>query len=136
MVCSPGTHNTQYKGIALKWSDPPDVCKPNRRWRLYVFKGEEVADVYHVHREPSYLFGRERKVADIPTDHPSCSGQHAVLCYRVIERADLGGEVTQHIRWRCSSFRCSRCFFSLAPAPRALGLALYLSLSCSFGFLP
>jgi hypothetical protein len=29
-----------------------------------------------------YLFGRERKVADVPTDHPSCSKQHAVLQYR------------------------------------------------------
>ena len=29
-----------------------------------------------------YLFGRERKVADVPLDHPSCSSQHAVLQYR------------------------------------------------------
>jgi hypothetical protein len=29
-----------------------------------------------------YLFGRERRVADIPTDHPSCSKQHAVLQFR------------------------------------------------------
>lgn len=30
----------------------------------------------------SYLFGRERRVADVPTDHPSCSKQHAVLQFR------------------------------------------------------
>lgn len=29
-----------------------------------------------------YLFGRDRSVADIPTDHPSCSKQHLVLQYR------------------------------------------------------
>lgn len=38
----------------------------------------------YVHRQTSYLFGRERRVADIPTDHPSCSKQHAVLQYRLI----------------------------------------------------
>lgn len=38
-----------------------------------------------VHRQSAYLFGRERKVADIPIDHPSCSGQHAVLQYRQVE---------------------------------------------------
>lgn len=30
----------------------------------------------------SYLFGRERRVVDVPTDHPSCSKQHAVLQFR------------------------------------------------------
>lgn len=33
-------------------------------------------------RMSSYLFGRERRVADVPTDHPSCSKQHAVLQFR------------------------------------------------------
>ena len=28
------------------------------------------------------LFGRDRRVADIPTDHASCSKQHAVLLFR------------------------------------------------------
>lgn len=33
-------------------------------------------------RSSCYLFGRERRVADVPTDHPSCSKQHAVLQFR------------------------------------------------------
>lgn len=33
-------------------------------------------------RMSSYLFGRERRVVDVPTDHPSCSKQHAVLQFR------------------------------------------------------
>lgn len=37
---------------------------------------------YAICRQSSYLFGRDRKVADIPTDHPSCSKQHCVLQYR------------------------------------------------------
>jgi smad nuclear-interacting protein 1 len=28
------------------------------------------------------LFGKDRKVVDIPTDHPTCSRQHAVLVFR------------------------------------------------------
>lgn len=56
------------------------------RWRLYVFKGKEQLDEpLHIHRESHYLFGRNRKVADIPTDHPSCSQQHAVLQFRFVE---------------------------------------------------
>jgi hypothetical protein len=39
----------------------------------------------YVHRQSAYLFGRDRKVADVPTDHPSCSSQHAVLQYRLVE---------------------------------------------------
>jgi len=36
----------------------------------------------YIHRQSCYLFGRERRVADIPTDHPSCSKQHAVIQFR------------------------------------------------------
>lgn len=30
--------------------------------------------------------GKDRKVVDLPIDHPSCSRQHAVLQYRMIKR--------------------------------------------------
>jgi hypothetical protein len=39
-------------------------------------------DPLPIHRQSVYLFGRERRVADIPTDHPSCSKQHSVLQFR------------------------------------------------------
>ena len=42
----------------------------------------DLTEPLYVHRMTCYLFGRERKVADVPTDHPSCSKQHAVLQYR------------------------------------------------------
>jgi smad nuclear-interacting protein 1 len=45
-----------------------------------------------VHRSSAFLFGRERKVADIPVDHPSCSSQHAVLQYRLVSMASRDGE--------------------------------------------
>lgn len=48
---------------------------------LYV-KVEWLAEPLYIHRQTCYLFGRERRVADVPTDHPSCSKQHAVIQYR------------------------------------------------------
>ena len=47
--------------------------------------GEEAMPVLHIHRQSGYLLGRDRKVADIPVDHPSCSKQHAVLQFRSVE---------------------------------------------------
>jgi len=40
--------------------------------------------VMHIHRQSAYLIGKDRKIADIPVDHPSCSRQHAVLQYRMV----------------------------------------------------
>ena len=70
------------------------------------------AELFHVHRQSCYLFGRDRivrrppssslveaalltssslQVADIPVDHPSASKQHAVLQFRqVTERNEFG----------------------------------------------
>ncbi|KAG5192429.1 Smad nuclear interacting protein-like protein [Tribonema minus] len=79
-----GTGNV-YKGIVLKWTEPADARPPTRKWRLYVFKGEAIAQTLYVHRQSAYLIGRERKIADIPVDHPSCSKQHAVLQFRLKE---------------------------------------------------
>ncbi|KAJ2353668.1 hypothetical protein GGF43_003445 [Coemansia sp. RSA 2618] len=56
-------------GVELKYSEPAEARRPtDARWRLYVFKDGKDIDMHHV--------------ADIPTDHPSCSSQHAVLQYR------------------------------------------------------
>ena len=41
-----------------------------------------------------YLFGRDplrTSIADIPTDHPTCSKQHAVLQYRRVTRTSAEG---------------------------------------------
>ena len=40
----------------------------------------------HLHRQSAYLIGKDRKVADIPVDHPSCSRQHAAFQYRAVEK--------------------------------------------------
>lgn len=81
----------------LKYNEPPEARKPALGWRLYVFKGTEqvgryffwlgggkytywtYSELLHIHRQSAYLIGRDRLVADISIDHPSCSKQHAVI---------------------------------------------------------
>ena len=41
------------------------------------------------------------QIADIPVDHPSCSKQHCVLQYRLVERPKEDGGVKRVIRWAC-----------------------------------
>ncbi|EZA49766.1 hypothetical protein DMN91_003350 [Ooceraea biroi] len=80
-------------GVVIKYSEPQDARKPKRRWRLYPFKGEKALPTLYIHRQSAYLMGRDRKVADIPLDHPSCSKQHAALQYRLVSyQKEDGGE--------------------------------------------
>lgn len=81
-----------FNGITVKYSEPPEARKPKRRWRFYVFKGDEAMPVLHLHRQSAYLLGKDRKVADIPIDHPSCSRQHAVFQYRCIPGINADGQ--------------------------------------------
>ncbi|CAF1293231.1 unnamed protein product [Adineta steineri] len=74
-----------YKGVVIKYNEPIEARKPKRRWRLYVFKGEQELPMYQIHRQSAYLIGRERGICDLPVDHPSCSKQHAVLQYRLMD---------------------------------------------------
>ncbi|CAF1602277.1 unnamed protein product [Rotaria sp. Silwood1] len=74
-----------YKGVVIKYSEPIEARKPKRRWRFYVFKGEQELPMYQIHRQSAYLIGRDRTVCDLPVDHPSCSKQHAVLQYRLMD---------------------------------------------------
>ncbi|XP_029927813.1 smad nuclear-interacting protein 1 [Myripristis murdjan] len=79
-----------FRGVVIKYNEPPEARIPKRRWRLYPFKNDEPLPVMYIHRQSAYLLGRQRKIADIPIDHPSCSKQHAVFQYRLAEftRAD------------------------------------------------
>ncbi|CAN0865064.1 FHA domain-containing protein DDL, partial [Linum grandiflorum] len=89
----------RFRGITLLFNEPPEARKPNIRWRLYVFKGGEVLnEPLYIHRQSCYLFGRERRVADIPTDHPSCSKQHAVIQFRQIEKEEDDGTISKQVR--------------------------------------
>lgn len=80
-------------GVVIKYSEPQDARKPKRHWRLYTFKGEKPLPTLYVHRQSAYLMGRDRKIADIPLDHPSCSKQHAALQFRLVSfKRETGGE--------------------------------------------
>lgn len=87
------------RGVTLAFTEPPEARKPSMRWRLYVFKdGEPMNEPLYIHRQTCYLFGRERKVADVPTDHPSCSKQHAVIQYRLTEIEGPDGMMESKVR--------------------------------------
>jgi len=74
-----------FNGVIVKYNEPPEARMPKKRWRLYCFKDEKELPFYPMHRQSAYLFGKDRRVADVPIDHPSCSKQHAVFQHRLIE---------------------------------------------------
>ncbi|KAI8075422.1 SMAD/FHA domain-containing protein [Gilbertella persicaria] len=86
------------KGVELKYNEPPESAKPKHKWRLYVFKGDEQIDLLHIHRQSSYLIGRDRVVVDIAVDHPSCSKQHAVIQYREVAEQDEHGRSKRTVK--------------------------------------
>lgn len=86
------TTGNMINGVVLKYSEPVEARLPTRMWRLYVFKNGEQVDVYHIHRQSYFLFGRDRTVVHVPVDHPSSSSQHAVIQYRLVN-----GSVTPYV---------------------------------------
>lgn len=44
-----------------------------------------------MHRKSAFLVGRDKSVADILTEHASCSKQHAVLQYRLFQKPTADG---------------------------------------------
>ncbi len=87
-----------FRGVVIKYNEPPEARVPKRRWRFYVFKGEETLPVLHLHRQSAYLIGRDRKIADMPVDHPSCSKQHAVLQYRLVDYQKDDGRIGRTVK--------------------------------------
>merc|ERR1712112_707285 len=69
-------------GVALNFTEPPDAVEPTNKWRFYIFKKGEEQNIIHVHRKSGFLFGKDRRVVDVATDHPTCSKQHAVMHFR------------------------------------------------------
>jgi smad nuclear-interacting protein 1 len=73
-----------YKGIVLKFQEPPEARAPNTQWRFYVFKGKDMVETLHISKQSAYLLGRNQDICDICLLHPSLSSQHAVLQYRAL----------------------------------------------------
>ncbi|VDO43799.1 unnamed protein product [Onchocerca flexuosa] len=87
-----------YRGVVIKYNEPSDAHMPKLRWRLYPFKGDEALPVLYIHRQSAYLIGRDRKIADLPVDHPSCSKQHAVFQYRLTSKDLPDGTTVKRVR--------------------------------------
>ncbi|RXN04903.1 smad nuclear-interacting 1 [Labeo rohita] len=87
-----------FRGVVIKYNEPPEARIPKRRWRLYPFKNDEPLPVMYIHRQSAYLLGRQRKIADIPIDHPSCSKQHAVFQYRLVEFTRADGTMGRRVK--------------------------------------
>uniref|UniRef100_A0A8C2TXP4 Smad nuclear interacting protein 1 n=1 Tax=Coturnix japonica TaxID=93934 RepID=A0A8C2TXP4_COTJA len=87
-----------FRGVVIKYSEPPEARIPKKRWRLYPFKNDEFLPVMYIHRQSAYLLGRHRRIADIPIDHPSCSKQHAVFQYRLVEHTRADGTVGRRVK--------------------------------------
>jgi smad nuclear-interacting protein 1 len=85
-----GSGGNMYKGVLLKFQEPPEARTPTTKWRLYVFKGEEQIETLHIAKQSAYLLGRNEDIADILLSHPSCSSQHAVLQYRAVPNKETG----------------------------------------------
>jgi smad nuclear-interacting protein 1 len=79
-----------YKGVLLKFREPPEARAPNTKWRLYVYKAGELVETLHISRQSAYLVGRHPDVCDVVLAHPSCSSQHAVLQYRAVPHKPTG----------------------------------------------
>lgn len=85
-------------GVLLKFTEPLDAAQPTKKWRFYVFKDQEVIETLHIHRQSSFLFGKDDRVADILIAHPSCSRQHAVVQFRRIDKKDESGRIVKIVK--------------------------------------
>jgi len=85
-------------GVVLKWCEPPEARKPKTKWTIFPFKGDQTMDPMKIYGKASYLLGRERRVVDIPLDHPSCSSQHAVICFRLVDFVTKDGIKARQIK--------------------------------------
>ncbi|CAJ0747775.1 21587_t:CDS:2 [Entrophospora sp. SA101] len=125
-----------FNGVVLKYYEPPEAKLPTKKWRLYVFKGDQQIDVLHIHRQSAYLLGRERKVADIPIDHPSCSSQHAALQFReVLVKDKTTGESKYEIKpYIIDLDSTNSTFVNKKPIPPSRYVELFPSDVLKFGF--
>lgn len=87
-------------GVVLKYSEPGEARKPpgSQRWRLFVFKDKEIVDTVDLNGNSCWLVGRDRAVADLPVDHPSCSKQHAVVQFRYVMKVGEFGDKEGGVR--------------------------------------
>ena len=73
-----------------------------QRWHGDWYVGKSGAhqglDMIVLGRQSCYLLGRDRAVVDIPTEHPSCSKQHAVIQFRQVTKRNEFGDTRRHVQ--------------------------------------
>jgi len=55
-------------------------------------------DPLHINRQSSYLVGKDKRVAHILVNHPSCSRQHSVIQYREDKSTDENGKIVIEVK--------------------------------------
>ena len=81
-----------YKGVVIKYNEPPEAAMSETKWRLYVFKDDEHLKPHHMHRQSAFLMGRNWRICDVSIVHPSISQQHCIFQYRAVNRKIRGVE--------------------------------------------
>ena len=81
-----------YKGVVIKYNEPPEASMSKTKWRLYVFRNDEHFKPLHMHRLSAFLMGRNSIICDVPILHPSISQQHCIFQYRAVNRKIRGVE--------------------------------------------
>jgi len=85
-----------YNGVVMKWSEPADAATPTGPgWRIYVFKNDDLVDTLYLHRQSAFLISRDKTIADLLVEHPSCSKQHAVIQFRIKTQHPPPGSMDQ-----------------------------------------
>ncbi|EEQ32720.1 hypothetical protein McanMca71_003411 [Microsporum canis] len=86
--------------IVLKYNEPPEARKPPAKdaWRLYIFKDDNLLETVELGDRSCWLVGKEKLVADLPVDHPSCSKQHAAIQFRYVEKRNDFGDRDGRVR--------------------------------------
>lgn len=86
--------------ITLKYHEPPESRKPPPRdkWKLFVFKGEDIVDTIDLSARSCWLVGRESAVVDLPAENPSISKQHAVIQFRYTDKRNEFGDKVGRVK--------------------------------------
>jgi smad nuclear-interacting protein 1 len=100
LAAAANTVQTGGQAIVLKYHEPAEARKPSTkdRWRMYVFKDNDIVDTIGLAEQSCWLFGREAAVVDVLVEHPSCSKQHAVIQFRYIEKRNEFGDKMGKVR--------------------------------------
>ncbi len=60
---------TTRNGVRLKYCEPMEAAKPDKKWRLHVFKKDDQVSVIPLYPQSHLLFGRDPKVPSIVFYH-------------------------------------------------------------------